>query len=122
MDTVLWILTALLAAAFLAAGAFKLSIGKAVESKGMTWAKHFSDGTIRLIGAAEVLGAVGIVLPVALGVAAWLTPVAAACLAALMAGAALQHLKDGDGLKGAAPAAVLGVLALALAAGRLLLG
>lgn len=122
MDTVLWILTGLLAAAFLTAGSFKLSLGKAVEGKGMAWARHYADASVRLIGAAEVLGALGIVLPAALGVATWLVPVAAVCLAALMVGAVVQHLKEGDGLKGAAPAAVFCVLSLALAAGRILFG
>ena len=42
---------------------------------------------MRIIGVLEVLGAVGVVLPAATGVLPWLVPVAAACLALLMASA-----------------------------------
>lgn len=75
----------------------------------MGWATAFSDRDIKLIGAAEVTGALGIILPAASGVLPMLTPVAGVALAALMGGAAVVHLQRGE-----SPVAplVLGVLAL----------
>lgn len=43
----------------------------------MAWAEDFSANTIKLIGAAEVHGAIGLVLPAATGILPWLTPLAA---------------------------------------------
>ena len=74
---------------------------------------------IRLLGLAEMAGAVGLVAPQATGIAPLLTPLAALCLAALMAGAVRTH----RGLReGFAPAAIVGALCVGIAAGRLVLG
>ena len=48
---------------------------------------QFSAMQVRLLGLAEVLGAIGLVVPAATGIAPYLTHVAAACLATLMGGA-----------------------------------
>lgn len=45
--------------------------------KKMTWAKQYSQQQLRMIGAAEILGAVGVSLPLWLGIAEFLTPLAA---------------------------------------------
>lgn len=45
------------------------------------------------IGAAELLAALGLILPAATGILPWLTPLAAAGFALIMAGAALFHLR-----------------------------
>jgi 4-hydroxybenzoate polyprenyltransferase len=47
----------------------------------MTWAKDRSDGFIRFVGTSELLGALGVVLPLATGILPWLTPLAAIGLA-----------------------------------------
>jgi len=60
---------------------------------------------------------VGVVVPVATGIAPWLTPIAALCLAVLMAGAIRTH-RDLD--EGIAPPLVVGLLCIAVVAGRLL--
>ena len=78
----------------------------------MAWAEDFSDAQVQLIGAAEVAGAVALVIPAATGIAAVLTPAAAAGLALIMGGAVMTHLQRGES---PAPALVLGLLA-ALAA------
>lgn len=119
MNIALWIVAGLAAAAFLMAGARKLTQGKKVEEKGMAWAKHYSDRDIRGIGAADVAGALGLILPAVTGIATWLVPSAAIGLVVLMAGAVRRHIMDGDGLKGSMPAIVLGVLALFVAVGRI---
>jgi len=59
----------------------------------MGWANDFSQGAIRLIGLAEVAGALGLVVPWAVDVLPVLTPVAGYALAALMAGAVVVHAR-----------------------------
>ena len=116
MNLALWILQGLLGAAFLMAGAMKLLTPRQELAKKMLWAKDFSDGGVKLIGLAEVLGAVGLVLPWLLGIGRMLTPVAALALTVLMLGAVGTHLKLKDGQ--AAPAVVLAVLSSLIAIGR----
>ena len=73
----------LLAVVFGAAGVMKLVRTKEqVEHN-----PHFSETQVRLLGLAEVLGAIGLVVPVATGMAPYITRVTAACLATLMGGA-----------------------------------
>lgn len=60
------------------------------------WANDFSQPAIRLIGVAEVAGALGLVLPWALDIVPVLTPIAGYCLAAFMTGAAVVHARRGE--------------------------
>jgi uncharacterized membrane protein YphA (DoxX/SURF4 family) len=57
----------------------------------MKWVEDFSAGTIKLIGTAEVLGALGLILPGALDIAPVLVPLAATGLAVIMIGAIITH-------------------------------
>ncbi|MFB6719165.1 DoxX family protein [Kribbella sp. NPDC056345] len=93
MNVFLWILAGVLAAFFLAAGANKLaqSHAKLLANPNMKWVEDFSPGTIKLIGAAEVLGAIGLILPALLDIAPILTPLAAVGLAVIMIGAIITH-------------------------------
>lgn len=118
MNIVLWMVAGLLAAAFLFAGSFKLSHGNKVVEKGMAWAEDFSDTAVRGIGLAEMLGALGLILPAATGVATWLVPVSAALLFVTMVGAVITHVRRKEPAAAAIPAAVLGALALFVAIGR----
>ena len=95
MNIVLWILAALLAAVFLAAGGMKLAQPKEklVASPNMAWAGDFSPGMIKAIGALEVLAAVGLILPAVLGIVPVLVPLAAVGLVLLMVGAAITHAR-----------------------------
>lgn len=89
-----WIVAGLTALAFLAAGAMKLVRPKdAIVASGLTWAEDFSAPQVKLIGAAEVLGALGLVLPMATGIVPVLSPIAGVCLAVLMMGATVVHLR-----------------------------
>ena len=115
MDIVLWIVQVLLALAFLAAGAMKLTQPKSRLVANLKWAEDFSEGNIKLIGLAEVLGALGLVLPMWTGILPWLTPLAAAGLAVLMIGASATHLRRKETI---VPSAVLGVLAVLVVLGR----
>jgi len=118
MNTLLWILQCLLAAAFLAAGATKLIQPRVKLAAGsMSWAEDVTDEQFRGIGLVEVIGALGLILPAALKVAPVLTPLAATGLAATMAGAAVTHLRRGETDRIAAPLILL-VLLLLVAVGR----
>ncbi len=94
MNVVLWIVAGVLAVAFLASGLMKLSQPrqKIVES-GMGWAGDFSDGAVKAIGALEVLGALGLILPAVFDIAPVLVPIAAVGLALVMLGAAVVHAR-----------------------------
>jgi uncharacterized membrane protein YphA (DoxX/SURF4 family) len=94
MNVVLWIVAGLLGVVFLAAGGMKLTQPKEkLAASGMGWAEDFSQPTVRLIGALEVLASIGLILPPILNVAPVLAPLAAAGLAAMMVGAAVTHAR-----------------------------
>lgn len=113
MNVVSWVLDAVLALAFLGAGGMKLAQSRtALAEKGMGWAADVSDGAVKGIGALEVVGAVGLVLPKLLGIAPVLSPLAALGLAAVMVGAVVVHVRRKES---PAAAAVLGVLSLVAA-------
>lgn len=111
MGVALWVAQGLLAAVFLAAGATKLTRPKEKLAKNMAWVEDFSQGTVRLIGAVEVLGAIGVVMPALTGILSWLTPLAALGLAATMVGAVLTHLRRGERSAVVAPVVLLGLAA-----------
>ena len=76
MNIALWIAQGLLAAMYGMAGIMKtFQIAKTKEQ--MPWAKNRSDGFVRFIGISELLGALGLILPLATGILPWLTPIAA---------------------------------------------
>ena len=93
MNVVLWIIAGLLALAFLGAGLTKLTQPKAKLATTMGWVEDFSPGVVKVIGALEVLAAIGLVLPAALDVVPVLVPLAAVGLVALMVGAAITHAR-----------------------------
>ena len=118
MNITLWVIAGLLAAAFAAAGLMKLAQPKAkLAESGMAWTEDFSEGQVKGIGLVEVLGAIGLILPAALGIAEILTPLAAAGLALTMVGATVVHARRGE--KGSIPVTlVLGALAAFVAVMR----
>ena len=91
MNLVLWIIAGYLAAAFLVAGASKLFIPQEKLSKapGAGWVLDFSAGFVKALGAVEILGAVGLILPALLDIAPILVPLSAVGLALIMVGAAI---------------------------------
>jgi uncharacterized membrane protein YphA (DoxX/SURF4 family) len=97
MNITLWIIAAVLALAFLAAGAMKLAQPKEkLAASGMGWVEGFSSGAVKAIGLAEVLAAIGLILPALTGIATFLVPLAATGLVVLMIGAIITHLKRGE--------------------------
>ncbi|MEU6216395.1 DoxX family protein [Streptomyces sp. NPDC047022] len=118
MNGVLWVLASVLAVAFLASGAMKLTQPKEkLAASGMGWAEDVSTGTVKLIGALEALGAIGLILPAALGFAQTLVPVAAFGLGLVMAGGAAVHARRGE-MRLIAVNALLLALAAVVAWGR----
>lgn len=92
MNVILWIVQVLLALMFLIAGAMKLSKPKKeLREKLGDWVDQYSDISIKLIGLAELLGAIGLILPMAMGFLPILTSLAAIGLAITMAGAMKVH-------------------------------
>jgi uncharacterized membrane protein YphA (DoxX/SURF4 family) len=96
MHVFLWILQALLAIAMLAAGAGKLAQPYEKTAESMAWARSFSAGQVKAIGALEVLAALGLILPAATGVATALTPLAAVGVALIMIGAVVVHARRSE--------------------------
>jgi hypothetical protein len=109
----LWVVQGVLAALFLFAGGMKLITPVEVLSVMSPFPGEF----IRFIGACEVLGALGLVLPWALGIRRELTPLAAAGLVIIMIGATVSTLAIGGGVL-ALVDVVIGVLAGTAVYGR----
>ena len=91
MNLILWIIAGLMSAVFLLAGANKLLIPqeKLAKAPGGGWVLDFSAGFVKALGAVEILGAVGLILPALLDIAPILVPMAAVGLALIMVGAAI---------------------------------
>ena len=118
MNITLWIVAAVLALAFLGAGAMKLTQPKEkLAASGMGWTESFSSGAVKAIGAAEVLGALGLILPALTGIATFLVPLAATGLVLIMVGAIITHLRRKEGQM-VVVNVILGALALFVSIGR----
>ena len=96
MNRALWVIQVVLALLFLGAGGMKVMTPASELAAQMPWVDDFPAGSHRIIGALEVLGAIGIVVPAATGIVPILTPVAAGGLALTMVGAVATHLSRGE--------------------------
>jgi hypothetical protein len=117
MNAALWVAQGLLAMAFLAAGGMKVF---AYEKYKATSEKNGPSGLTRglttFIGIAELAGAVGVVLPMAVNIAPGLSAWAAVGLATVMLLAIGYHLRRRESPAGPA---ILFALAVFVAVGRL---
>ncbi len=109
----LWTVQVLLAALFLLAGGMKLVSPIAALTQQVALPGPF----LRFIGVAEVLGALGLVLPGLLHIRTGLTPLAAAGLVIIMAGAVGVTMATMGAGQAVVPG-VVGVLAAGVAVGR----
>jgi uncharacterized membrane protein YphA (DoxX/SURF4 family) len=108
METALLTPQLLLAAIFVATGLTKLTQPRAKLAAGpMGWAADVNDVEFRTVGLLEVLGALGLVLPRAFGIAQLLTPLAAVGLALTMIGAITTHVRMGETDRLAVPIVLL---------------
>jgi DoxX-like family len=108
MNIALWIVQALLAALFLFAGGVKLITPIEEMTKQIAMPGWF----LRFIGVAEVLGALGLILPWLLRIKPVLTPLAASGLVIIMIGATVVTLMTADIATALMPAFVGTCLAL----------
>ena len=115
MHLALWIASGLLAFAMVGAGAFKLVTPRVKLAEKLQWARTWSDGNVKLLGLAEVLGGVGLIVPWLTGILPILTPIAALCIVVLMIGAVKTHL---DFKEPAVPPGILALLGIFVALGR----
>ena len=90
-NIVLWIVQGLLALAFVLAGFTKAFLPMANLKKNMPWAGDVPGAFVRFLGVAEILGAIGLILPAITGIGMWLTVAAAAGLVVVMASASIFH-------------------------------
>jgi hypothetical protein len=93
MDIAVWIVSGLLAAAYLAAGLMKALTPRDKLTQRLPWAEDYRVGTVRFIGIAELLGAVGLIVPWLTGIAPVLTPLAAVGLVAVQVLAIRPHIR-----------------------------
>ena len=117
MTIFLWILQALLAAMFLMAGTMKATQPIDKLAPKLPWVTSYSPATVRFIGIAELLGAIGLILPAATGILPILTPIAAVGLAIIMILASVFHLRRKE-YSGIAFNVVLLIVMLVVAVGR----
>jgi hypothetical protein len=117
MTYVMWIVQGLLALLFLFTGGIKLVLPLEVLTEGSPLPGWF----VRFLGVAEVLGAIGLILPGLLRIRPGLTPLAAAGLVIIMIGAtvlALAGVVPGGGVAPVLIPLVVGLLSAFVAYGR----
>ncbi len=92
MHVGLWVAQVVAAGVFLVAGATKLTAPVEQLQQTMPWVNGAMGGAVRIIGTAEIAGALGLIVPAVTRIKPWLTPVAAGGLATIMMLATLTHL------------------------------
>lgn len=96
MNAIIWIVQILLALAFIGAGIMKVTQPIDKLGERMKWVYDIQPSSlVRVIGALEILGALGIILPALTGILPWLTPIAAGGLVLTMVGAFLLSVTHG---------------------------
>jgi hypothetical protein len=99
MNIALWIVAGLLSVVYLFSGLVKLvtpreKLGNMMHAS--QWVFDFSPGALKAIGAVEILGAIGLMLPALLDIAPDLVPLAALGLVLVMAGAVAVRLRRNE--------------------------
>lgn len=91
MNIALWVVQGLVALAFLSAGFMKAFMPLETVKKNMAFANVVPAALVRFIGSAELLGAIGLIVPAVTGIQSWLTVAAAGGLVLVMLLAAIYH-------------------------------
>jgi len=113
----LWTTQLLLAAMFGMAGGMKLTEPISQLSAMLPFTAQVPESLVRFIGAAEMAGALGLILPAATRIAPALTPIAATGLFLIMVLAAGFHISRGE-VENIPVNLILGSLAAFVAWGR----
>jgi hypothetical protein len=113
-----WIVSGLLALAYLASAGAKIlrPHDKVVES--MEWAADAAPWQVKTLGVIEILGAVGLIVPPLVGIAPVLAPIAAVGLGLYQVAAIIVHLRRHDSPKQLPVNVVLLLLAVFVAVVR----
>ena len=96
LHVALWVVQGLLGAAFLAAGLMKATTPIEQLQANMPWVSGAMGQLVRFIGAAEILGGLGLILPAATRIKPSLTPLAALGLTTVMVLASITHVARGE--------------------------
>jgi hypothetical protein len=110
MNIVIWILQILLAFAAVNHGWLMWSFPKSAQASRMIYMQAIPSGLRHFIAVAEILAAIGLVLPALTGILPWLTPLAAVGIAIIMVSAVIFHI-----LRKEYPNIVLNLILLILA-------
>lgn len=117
MNIALWITQGISAALFLMAGYMKAVKYDTFKTQA-EWTKDYSTTFVKALGVLEILGAIGLIAPMATGILPILTPVAAAALVIIMMGAISTHIRVNEPFAKNIPAVVSAVLCVIIAVGR----
>jgi uncharacterized membrane protein YphA (DoxX/SURF4 family) len=120
MNVALWVTQGLLALAFAASGSMKLLVAREDLSAKLAWVESAPTWLPHFVGVMEIVGAVGLVLPVATQIAPRLTPLAALLLGVMMMLAVILHVTRAE-LSQVIPAGLLLCLCAFVAIGRFIL-
>src|SRR3954454_10801574 len=96
MTIAVWIVSGLLAAMYLFAGANKSLLGVEKLNKQFPWSEAIGTPATRAVGVAEIIGAVGLILPPLTGIVPALAAWAAAGLALVQVAAIVLHVRRGE--------------------------
>ncbi|MFE9358439.1 DoxX family protein [Streptomyces olivaceoviridis] len=96
MNIAYWTIAGLLAIFYVYAGTLKVIRSRDQLRPMMAWVDHMPLPALRALGAVEILGAAGLILPPLTGIAPSLAPAAAIGFVLLQAGAITVHLMGGD--------------------------
>jgi hypothetical protein len=118
MNALLWTLQIVLALIFAGAGAIKLIQPRDKLAKTLGgWVDDFPAPLLKPLGLAELLGAIGLIVPPLVHIAPILTPVAASALILTMIGAMVTHARRRE-FPNVAANVLLAVMAAVVAWGR----
>jgi hypothetical protein len=92
----LWVVQGLLALVFAMSGGMKLAVPYSELLKQGLWVQSVPEGLVKVIGVAEVSGALGLILPAATRIKPILTPIAAVGFVVIMVLASGLHLSLGE--------------------------
>lgn len=91
-----WIVAGLLAVLYLYSGGMKLVRSAEQLRPMMAWVDSMPLSAVRVVGALEILGVVGLILPPLVGVLTWLTIAAAVGLVLVQVGGITLHVRRGE--------------------------